>query len=257
MAKSKKPKPQRVLGTIKGENKESLAGLLVQVFEDRKDGEPRLLGTALTNKKGEYEIRYRIKETEFEDPQSRKDLFVRVLSTDGNLLEQSDIKKNVKEKASINLDNIRDPNKARSDLKTYELYGKVVSPKAKGVPKFNSNRPICSGFRVQKNDQQAIGRPVVTDRRGQYKLAINAEEVHKHSAGSPDIIVKAMDNKGTTLQQAVRFNIGARTEVNLLLSTRMYQPPSEYETIDEKLKAELPDGVFAQRCQRKSARARY
>ena len=236
-----------ITGTITNPQGQPLTNLTVRAFDRDPVSSDDILGKeALTDAQGQYTIVCTHQETnQGGTEKGGADVYIQVYQGT-TLLGQSAIRKDVKQKATINL-KVEVPKAVTSSQAASLQVGttKNESRRVYGMIRDELGKPL-TGMLVAVYDrdlrnEQWLGE--TTTEAGKYEVVYTSEQFARAEKASADIVVKVLDREKQVLQQSpIYFNAPVELEVNLNLQGLDYQGPSEWETLTEEL-TPLLDGI--------------
>jgi len=246
-----------VRGQIQDADGSPLTNSVVRASDkDSPGGE--LLGEAVTNRDGRYEIKY-ASEQLHQMGKKAADLIVRVFDAKGALLLTSPTILNAKPVETVDLvikpQVIEQP---KVEPKPDEKQKPDEKPKPEGQsPAFalrgkvsNADGSVLIGFTVRAFDkdlpslksEELLGE-TLTDKDGHYEITYKAEQFRRAEKKSADLIVRVFDDGPTPLASSpVIFNAGPDETVNLVVDGAI---PSEFERYVTELAPLLESIRFA------------
>ena len=238
-----------VTGTITDPQNKPLPNLTVRALDRDPVLSDAPLGTETkTDEQGKYTILCTHQATnEGGTEKGGADVYIQV-SYQGKLLGQSAVRKDVKQKATINL-KVEAPDSAATN-QTATLPTFAVSEAQRRVYGLVRDElgQVLDGMWVAVYDrdlrkEQFLGE--TTTKGGKYEVVYTAEQFARAEKAQADIVVKILGKEKQVLQQSdIFFNAPQELEVNLNLQGIDYQGPSEWETLTETI-IPLLDGVPA------------
>lgn len=240
---AKKTNPQyTITGTITNLDGQPLANLTVRAFDRDPVSSDDVLGkVARTDAQGKYSITCSHQDTQHGGAEKGgADVYIQVYQGT-QLLGQSAVRKDVKQKATIHL-KVNDSQVA-ANLAEATIEGD--QRRVYGMIRDALGKPI-EGIWVAVYDrdlrhEQWLGE--ATTKGGKYEVSYTQEQFARAEKAHADIVVKVLDPKKQVLQQSpIYFNAPQALEVNLNLEGIDYQGPSEWETLTQTF-TPLLDGI--------------
>ena len=229
-----------VQGVVYDKKKRPVSGLVVRVFDAGSGRNQKVLGSAISDKKGRYKIDYIY--TQDVRPLRKKDIIIMVYSSTDELLYKSKKHPMTSQLETINIvlkDYLEDEGFIE---KTYTFKGKVVNEKGVGI----------AGLRVEVSDigipgtlnaGTAVSKAGLSQDEGDYESNITYKVSKSRSEDQPDVILKAFDSSDKELSQTKKYNISTVNEVNIVITTDLFREMSEFDKLNRALHNYLNDDM--------------
>jgi len=213
-----------------------LEGLMVRAFDQDPRSSDDQLGQAVTSEEGKYSIRFTQKDFKIDGVESGgPDVYIQVYAK-GELLEKSAVRRNAKNRITIN-------------LQVDYIVEDAAPEKAfivRGLVRRSDGRPLLDVI-IRAHDQGLRKRSNLgeakTDASGRYEIGYDKESLLDLERGSANLLVEVIGAGGATLATSeVRFNARLQETVNLTADTDATE--SEWERLEARLAPALNGAVL-------------